>query len=79
MKGILGLVGLLLALAVVGVVVKKQLASSRQGVPALQTTVPAATEATGGGQAQSQPLPQQYKQALEVTVPAPRPLPDDSK
>jgi hypothetical protein len=35
MKGVFGLVGLLLALAIVGVVVKKQLDSTSQRVPAL--------------------------------------------
>jgi hypothetical protein len=35
MKGVFGLVGLLLALAIVGVVVKKQLDSTSQRVPVL--------------------------------------------
>ena len=42
MKAVFGLVGLLLALAIVGVVVKKQLDTTSQRVPALAPAVPAA-------------------------------------
>ena len=41
MKGLFGLVGLLLALVIVGVVVKKQLDTTTQRVPALTPVVPA--------------------------------------
>lgn len=77
MKGIFGLLGLLLALAVVGVLVKKQLAASGQGLPVLQAPVPASTDGAGAPPVQSQPVQEQYKQALEAAVQAPRAMPDD--
>lgn len=82
MKGIFGLVGLLVALAVVGVLVKKQLGATSQIVPALQSPVPvnpdgAASAVDGTVKAQSQQIQQQYKQAVEATLQAPRAMPDD--
>lgn len=79
MKGIFGLVGLLLTLAVVGVLVKKQLATSSQGVPALQAPVPAGADSAGAPKASAQPVQEQYRQALEAAVQAPRAMPDDDK
>jgi len=82
MKGIFGLMGLLLCLAIVGALVKKQLASTPQIVPAPQ--VPAATDPQGSasapvttGREQSQQLQQQYKQALEGALQQPRSIPDE--
>ena len=82
MKGIFGLLGLLLCLAIVAVLVKKQLASTQQIVPALQ--VPTATDSQGSASApattvreQSQQLQQQYKQALEGALQQPRAVPDE--
>lgn len=82
MKGIFGLLGLLLCLAIVGVLVKKQLASTQQMVPALQ--VPMATDPQGSASApaatvreQSQQLQQQYKRALEGALQQPRTIPDE--
>lgn len=82
MKGILGLVGLLVALAVVGVLVKKQLGATSQIVPALQSPMPVkldgdASVSDGSVKVQSQQIQQQYKQAVEATLQAPRPMPDD--
>lgn len=82
MRGILGLLGLLLSLAIVGVLVKKQLASTQQMLPALQ--VPMATDPQSAASTpattvrqQPQPLQQQYKQALEGALQQPRTLPDE--
>lgn len=81
MKGVFGLVGLLVALAIVGIVVKKQLAATQQSVPAL--AVPGVSAApTGSGapptvREQSQQVQQQYKQAVEAAMQQPRPMPDD--
>lgn len=81
MKGIFGLLGLLLCLAVVGVLVKKQLASTQQMLPALQ--VPTASNPQGSASTpatlreQPQQLQQQYKQALEGALQQPRTLPDE--
>lgn len=82
MKGIFGLLGLLLSLAVVAVLVKKQLASTQQMVPALQVPMAtdpqssASTPATTVGD-QPQQLQQQYKQALEGALQQPRIIPDE--
>ena len=78
MKGVFGLVGLLLALAIVGVVVKKQLDSTSQRVPALTPAVPgsAAPAPAATVREQSQQV-QQYKQAVEGLMQQPRPMPDE--
>jgi hypothetical protein len=84
MKGVFGLVGLLVALAIAGVVVKKQLAATRQAVPALAPAValpdaagtPAAPAATV--REQSQQVQQQFRQAVESGMQQARPMPDDN-
>lgn len=83
MKGLFGLVGLLLALAIVGVVVKKQLASNQQIVPTLTpasaangaASDPAGPPATV--REQSQQVQQQYKQAVEGAMQQARPMQDE--
>lgn len=82
MKGLFGFVGLLLALAIVGVLVKKQLGALQQPVPAL--SVPAPGAGTGNPapppatvREQSQQIQQQYKQAVEGAMQQARPMPDD--
>lgn len=64
MRALLGLAGLLLALAVVGVLLKKQLAPVQAAAP-------------GGTTQPSRPVQQSYQQAVEAAVQAPRPVPDD--
>ena len=64
MRALLGLAGLLLALAVVGVLLKKQLA-------------PVQTPAPGGTIQASRPVQQSVQQAVEAAVQAPRPVSDD--
>ena len=66
----LSLIGLVLALAVVGLLVKKQLgavAPAASGTPA-----PTVRE-------QSQQIQQQVKQQLDAAMSQPRPLPDDAR
>lgn len=78
MRMTLGIVGLVVALAIVGVLVKKQLNSSRAVVPVLQ--IPGAAPAsapTGTVRDQSQQIQQQYKQALEAALQQARPMPDE--
>jgi hypothetical protein len=80
MKAMFGLVGLLLTVAIVGILLKQQLGSTRQSVPSLQTALPAGTEPPASAPAptvreQSQQVQQQYKQALESAL-QPRPDPD---
>lgn len=82
MKGLFGLVGLLLALAIVGVVVKKQLSSLQQPVPVLAPTGQAdattgATPPPANVREQSQQMQQQFKQAVEGAMQQPRPMPDE--
>lgn len=87
MRAALGIVSLLLALAVVGLLAKKQLASTRSAVPVLVQPAAGAPDAgTGTGAAppanvrmQSQQVQQQYKQAVEGLVQHPRPMPDDAQ
>ena len=84
MRAALGIISLLLALAIVGLLAKKQLASTRSAVPVLQLQ-PAADVVPGAGpaspatvRAQSQQVQQQVKQTVEGLLQA-RPMPDDEK
>ncbi len=61
----IGIIGLLLALAVVGVLAKEQLAA-----------VPAASAPAGDAREQSRQIEQQIKQSLEAAQKQ-RPMPDD--
>jgi len=74
MRGLLGLAGLLLVLAVTGVLVRQQMAAHRTPVPALQT--PAASAPASPAGPAGQHIQQQYKQALEAAMQASRPQPD---
>jgi hypothetical protein len=81
MKAIFGIVGLLLTLVIVALVAKKQLAATRQPVPALQapaSQVPGLPTLNPNASAkeQSQQIQQQYKQALDAAMQA-RPMPDE--
>lgn len=73
----LGLVGLLLALLIVGLLVKKQL--SGVAAPVLPAGPAATGNAPAGGdaRAQSQQIQQQIKQSLDAAM-QPRPMPDDN-
>ncbi|NMM77579.1 hypothetical protein B2J88_41305 [Rhodococcus sp. SRB_17] len=77
MRAALGIVSLLLALVIVGVLAKKQVSATRSTVPVLQPAADAPATATV--RAQSQQVQQQYQQAIEGLVQQARPLPDDEK
>ena len=80
MRAAFGLVGLVVALALVGVLVKKQLAATRAPVPALQGVpgvAPAASDTTV--RQQSQQMQQQVKQQMEGLMQQARPMPEDGK
>lgn len=78
MRGLFGLVGLLLALAVVGMLVKTQLSGTRPAVTGLPTPASAPLpEATVQGQ--SQQIQQQYRQAVESAVQPARAEPEESR
>ena len=78
MRVVFGMVGLVVALAIVGVLAKKQLASTRAVVPSLQIPgVAPASAPTGTVREQSQQIQQQYKQALDAAMQQARPMPDE--
>ena len=72
-------------LAVVGLLAKKQLASTRSAVPVLVQPAAGVPDAGTGVapsanvRTQSQQVQQQYKQAVEGLVQQPRPMPDDAQ
>ena len=82
MKGLFGVVSLLLALVIVGVLVKQQLSATRQSVPLPSPAVPTTTDGgtrlpMGAVREQAQQTQQQYKQAVEAVMQPPRVMPDD--
>jgi len=79
MRGMFGLVGLLVALGVVGLVIRKQMAAVQMPVPVLQAPADGTASApplTGNAAQQSQQIQQQVTQALDAAMQA-RPMPDD--
>jgi hypothetical protein len=84
MRIIFGVLGLLVALGIVGLVVRKQLSSTQQAIPALAVPASAGTDGPSTKpaatvQQQSQQMQQQYKQAVEGVMQQSRPLPDEDK
>lgn len=74
MRGIFGLLGILVTLAIVGVLVKKQTGAIAV-VPATPGTADAIVPATTPGaspQQQSQQIGQQVKQAVDASLQTPR-------
>ena len=85
MRAALGIVSLLLALAVVGLLAKKQLSSTRSALPVLPLP-PAADVVPGAGpaspptvRAQNQQVQQQVQKTVEGLMQQARPMPDDEK
>ena len=82
MRALFGLVGLVVVLAIVGLLAKKQLAAARAPVPAQQTATGAAAPAsapTATVREQSQQMKQQVKQQVEGLMQQARPMPEDEK
>ena len=78
MRAAIGILSLLLALAIVGLLAKKQLTSVRSAVPVLQPGAgapDAANTPAPSVRAQSQQVQQQYQQAVEGLM-QPRAMPD---
>ncbi len=71
----LGLIGLVLALLVVGVLVKKQMSSNLAVVP---VAAPAPGTPAPNARAQSEQIQQQVRQQLDAAAQA-RPMPDDAR
>jgi predicted lipid-binding transport protein (Tim44 family) len=81
MRSVFGILSLLVVLAIVGLIAKKQLDASRQpaavlAVPDAAATGDAAGKPTATVKAQSEQIQQQYKQALDNAMQQPRALPD---
>jgi hypothetical protein len=78
MRAIFGVLGLVLALGMVGWLAKTQLISTRQAVPSLVVPGAEASSAPAGNvRDQSQQIQQQVKQSVEAAMQPARPLPDD--
>ncbi len=79
MRAIFGVLSVLLVLAVVALLVKKQLVHSPQALPAPVSVgaEPAPAPSVGSPQASPQHIQQQYKQALDAAMQQARPVPDD--
>lgn len=73
---IFGLLGLVLALVIVGLLVKKQFTTL--AAPSLPAVPGASAAPQGTVKDQSQQIQQQYKQAIEAAVQQPRAMPDDN-
>lgn len=74
---VIGLIGLVLALAIVGLLVKKQMSSI--AAPALSSApAPGGSAPAGDARAQSQQIQQQFKQSLDAAMQQRRPVPDDN-
>lgn len=71
MRAVIGIAGLLVALAVVGLLAKKQLAATRAPEPALQA--PGQAAPTGTVREQSQQVQQQVEGLMQQA----RPMPED--
>ncbi len=81
MKGLFGIVSLLLALVIVGLLIKQQLGVTRLATPTLAPSAPASSvpntdTANITVRQQAVQTQQQYKQALEAAMAQPRAEPD---
>jgi hypothetical protein len=80
MRGWFGWVSLVLALGLVGVLVRKQMTLTSVPalpVPAAQDAATASPQPAGNAAQQSQQIQQQYRQALEGALQQARPMPDE--
>lgn len=78
MRALFGIVSLLLVLAIVGVLVKKQLAPAPLAPATADGSVLLPVPAEGSTvRQQSQQIQQQYRQKLEGAMQQVRPMPDD--
>ena len=76
MRGTFGLIGLVIVLALVGLVIKKQMAATTAPVPALQQ---GATAPTGSVRQQSQQVQEQLRQQMDALMQQARPMPEDAE
>ena len=76
MRGGIGLIGLVLALVITGLLVKRQLGSAVAPPPLLRPAPPGATGASPQAVPLNQ-LPQQTKEAVDALMQKPRPMPEE--
>ena len=74
MKGLFGIAGLLLALAIAGLLIRQQLTTAK---PALPLLTPGPAGAGKVATPTAQELPQQYRQALEAAMQSRPAVPDE--
>lgn len=82
MRALFGWLGLVVVLAIVGLVANKQLAATRAVAPSLQTAPGAGAPAsapTATVRDQGQQIQQQVRQQVEGLVQQARPMPDEEK
>jgi len=72
MRGVFGVLGLLIALAVVAVLAKKQMSAVTVTVPGIASPAPGTTP-----QQQSQQIQKQIGQSVENSLQQARPMPED--
>lgn len=78
MRALFGVVSLLVVLAIVGLLAKKQMSSINEiKVPTVAGAASAPLPPGATVQQQSQNIQQQYKEAAEAAVQQPRTVPDD--
>jgi hypothetical protein len=78
MRALFGVVGLLIVLAIVGMLAKKQMSSVNEiKVPTIAGAASAPAQPGATVQQQSQNIQQQYKEAAEAAVQQPRTVPDE--
>lgn len=73
---VFGLIGLVLALLIVGVLVKKQMGVQLAPLTSTSPISPTASAPAGSVRDQSQQIQQQFKQSLDAAS-QPRPMPDE--
>lgn len=76
MRSMIGIASLLVALAIVGLLVKKQLSATKAAVPAV-TPATGQPALTGTVREQSLQVQQQVKQQMEGLMQQARPMPED--
>ena len=80
MRMIWGFIGLLIALAIVAMLVKKQIGATRIAVPpAVQGQGAPIDGAAPTARTQGQQVQQQFRQQLDTLMQQPRALPDDTQ
>ncbi|MFY3384976.1 hypothetical protein [Paracidovorax sp. MALMAid1276] len=82
MRGMFGMVGLVVVLALVGVLVKKQMTATRAPVQAVPALAPASAQAPAQAATvrdQSQQIQQQVRQQMDTLMQQTRPMPDEEK